>query len=95
LGADVVKVPYTGEVETFREVVEGCEIPVVIAGGPKMNDLQDIVEMVHGSVQAGGSGLSVGRNIFQSENPTQLVRALHGVVHEAWDVKRAMEHLSG
>lgn len=94
LGADVVKVPYTGDIESFSRVVEGCEIPVVIAGGPKMESLQEIVQMAFDSIQAGGAGLSVGRNIFQAENPTRLVKALHGIVHEGWNVEKAMAVLN-
>jgi class I fructose-bisphosphate aldolase len=46
--------------------------------------------MVHDSIRAGGAGLSVGRNIFQHENPARIVAALHKVVHEDWDVESAM-----
>jgi class I fructose-bisphosphate aldolase len=95
LGADVVKVPYTGDVDSFREVVAGCEIPVVIAGGPKMDHPKDILQMVYESIQAGGAGLSVGRNIFQAEDPSRLVKALHGIVHDGWLVPRAMDELEG
>lgn len=91
LGADVVKVPYTGDIASFREVVDGCDIPVVIAGGPKMENEQDILQMAHDSILAGGKGLSVGRNIFQSPNPTLLVKALNGIVHENLTVEKAME----
>lgn len=90
IGADVVKVPYTGSPETFAEVVEGCDIPVVIAGGPKMETHQEILEMVYGSVKAGGAGLSVGRNIFQDENPDILVKALHGIIHEDKTVEEGL-----
>ena len=93
LGADVVKVPYTGSVETFEKVVEGCCIPVVIAGGPKMNTHLEIVKMVYESIQAGGAGLSVGRNIFQDDNPAKLVKTLHSVVHNGFNVEEAMEFL--
>ncbi|GFK93970.1 2-amino-4, 5-dihydroxy-6-oxo-7-(phosphonooxy)heptanoate synthase [Fundidesulfovibrio magnetotacticus] len=93
LGADVVKVPYTGDVETFAKVCESCCIPVVIAGGPKLSDVRDLVTMAHDSVQAGGSGLSIGRNIFQYAQPSRLVQALHGVVHLNWEVEQAMELL--
>ncbi|MCP4576853.1 MAG: class I fructose-bisphosphate aldolase family protein, partial [Deltaproteobacteria bacterium] len=72
LGADVVKVPYTGNRETFREVVEGCCIPVVIAGGPKIENPEDIIQMAYDSIRAGGAGLSLGRNVFQAENPSNL-----------------------
>jgi class I fructose-bisphosphate aldolase len=60
LGADVVKVPYTGDIDSFARVVESCCIPVVIAGGPKLESTTDLLAMVHDSVQAGGAGLSVG-----------------------------------
>lgn len=94
LGADIVKVSYTGDPESFARVVESCCIPVVIAGGPKMDDTRSLVQMVHDSVQAGGAGLSVGRNIFQHEDPPRLVAALNKVVHEDWNVDQAMELLA-
>lgn len=94
IGADVVKVPYTGDPETFFHVVEGCEIPVVIAGGPKMDNARDIVKMAHDAVKAGGAGLSVGRNIFQADNPRGLVRALYGVVNDEKSVDEAMALLT-
>ena len=93
LGADVIKVNYTGDIKSFSEVVEACCVPVVIAGGEKMENTRDIVQMVHDSIQAGGAGLSVGRNVFQHGDPELLVKALHGVVHEDWDVEQAMELL--
>jgi len=99
LGADVVKVPYTGSPETFAQVVDGCCIPVVIAGGPKMSSHRDIVQMVYDANQAGGAGLSIGRNVFQDENPALLVKALNGVVHQGKGVDETMafleDHLQG
>jgi fructose-bisphosphate aldolase, class I len=91
LGADVVKVPYTGDPESFSRVVDGCCIPVVIAGGPKMESVRQLLQVVHDSVQAGGAGLSIGRNIFQAEDPTKLIRALYMVVHEEATVEDALE----
>ena len=91
LGADVVKVPYTGDVESFSKVVDACCIPVVIAGGPKMENKKQILTMVYESIQAGGAGLSVGRNIFQDDDPATLVKALHGIVHEDMNVDDALE----
>ncbi len=93
LGADVVKVPYTGDKDTFKEVVEGCCIPVVIAGGPKIDNPEDILQMAYDSTRAGGAGLSLGRNVFQAENPSNLVRALSHIVHENWEVDEAMKLL--
>ncbi|QGY40869.1 fructose-bisphosphate aldolase [Pseudodesulfovibrio cashew] len=93
LGADIVKVNYTGDPKTFSRVVDGCCVPVVIAGGPKLDSDRDLVQMVYDSIQAGGSGLSVGRNIFQHKSPAKIVAALNKVVHEDWDVDAAMELL--
>ncbi len=93
LGADVVKVPYTGAQDTFKDVVEGCCIPVVIAGGPKIDNPEDILQMAYDSIRAGGAGLSLGRNVFQAENPSNLVKALSHIVHENWEVKDAIKLL--
>jgi fructose-bisphosphate aldolase / 2-amino-3,7-dideoxy-D-threo-hept-6-ulosonate synthase len=93
MGADIVKVSYTGSTETFREVVEGCSIPVVIAGGAKMDSDMDILEMVKGSIDAGGAGVSIGRNIFQHRSPTKIVRAISSIVHENASVEDALNLL--
>lgn len=81
LGADIVKVNYTGSPETFRDVVMGCPVPVVIAGGEKMETDDEILAMVKGSIEAGGSGVSIGRNIFQHENPATIVKKISEIVH--------------
>jgi predicted phospho-2-dehydro-3-deoxyheptonate aldolase len=93
LGADLVKVPYTGSPETFREVVEGCHVPVLIAGGPKMDSDRDILAMTAGAVAAGGAGVSIGRNVFQAEDPEAIVRALTAIVHEDRPLAQAVELL--
>ncbi len=93
LGADIVKVPYTGDPESFLRVTEACCIPVVIAGGPKLDDTGDLMRMVHDSVSAGGAGLSVGRNIFQHKSPTRLVEALCKIVHGEWEPDQALAHM--
>jgi len=93
LGADMVKVPYCGDIDSFRQVVEGCRIPLVIAGGEKMASTREFLHMAKDSITAGGSGLSVGRNVFQHPCPRDLVAALFGIVHggkEVDDVLAAM-----
>ncbi len=90
LGADIVKVPYTGDPDSFAKVVDGVCIPVVIAGGPKLDCDRSFMQMVYDSVQAGGAGLSVGRNIFQHANVRDLVKALYAVVHENANVDDVM-----
>lgn len=68
LGADIIKTVYTGSKETFREVIESVPVPIVIAGGEKINDLKAFFKLVEDSMQAGAKGVSIGRNIFQAEN---------------------------
>jgi fructose-bisphosphate aldolase/2-amino-3,7-dideoxy-D-threo-hept-6-ulosonate synthase len=89
LGADIVKTNYPGSPESFSEVVKGCKVPVVIAGGPKMSTERELLTMVYDSVQVGGTGVAIGRNIFQAENPTLLVRKLCAVVHQSLTVEEA------
>lgn len=93
MGADIVKVSYTGSVETFAQVVEGCSIPVVIAGGPKMDSDREILEMVKGSIEAGGAGVSIGRNVFQHKDPTRMVRAISAIVHDNSSVEDTLKFL--
>ncbi|MBQ7606675.1 MAG: 2-amino-3,7-dideoxy-D-threo-hept-6-ulosonate synthase [Desulfovibrionaceae bacterium] len=91
LGADIVKIAYTGEIESFSRAIEGSSVPVVIAGGPRMNSTRDVLQMVHDSLLAGGAGISIGRNVFQHPNRPALVRALRALVHENADVEHAMQ----
>lgn len=95
LGADIVKVSYTGSPDTFRGVVDGCHVPVIIAGGPKMDSDRAILEMVRGAMDAGASGTSIGRNVFQHDNPTKIVKALYMIVHNNATVDEALNYLNG
>lgn len=94
LGADVVKVSYTGSPESFRGVVEGSHVPVVMAGGPKMGSDRAILEMVKGAMEAGAAGVSIGRNVFQHQNPSKMVAALSMIVHRNATVDEALDYLS-
>jgi predicted phospho-2-dehydro-3-deoxyheptonate aldolase len=80
LGADIVKCPYTGNVESFRNIVNGCPVPVVIAGGPKCNNDRELLEMVRGAMDAGAAGISIGRNVFQHADKTAITKALRAIV---------------
>ncbi|CAD7768099.1 2-amino-3,7-dideoxy-D-threo-hept-6-ulosonate synthase [Candidatus Methanoperedenaceae archaeon GB37] len=94
LGADLIKTNYTGDPDTFREVVEGCPLPVVIAGGPKTNTDREFLEMAAGAMEGGARGVAIGRNVFQHKNPTAMTRALTRIVHGGASVDSAMEELS-
>lgn len=90
LGADIVKVSYTGDMESFADVVSTCCIPVVIAGGERMESTKQILQMVHDSLKAGGAGISIGRNVFQHPNRVALIKALRAIVHKNASVEQAM-----
>ena len=95
LGADIVKVVYTGSVSTFRKVVAGCPVPVVIAGGEKMESDAQLLQMVHDALEAGCAGVSIGRNVFQHKRPMRMVEAIGAVVHKNKSVQAALRMLRG
>jgi predicted phospho-2-dehydro-3-deoxyheptonate aldolase len=92
LGADIIKCPYTGSPESFMEVVRGCPVPVVIAGGSKLSD-EETLTMIEGAMQAGAAGLSMGRNAFQHEDPERFVRVACRMVHEGISAADALKAL--
>ncbi|WP_306056614.1 2-amino-3,7-dideoxy-D-threo-hept-6-ulosonate synthase [Natronococcus wangiae] len=81
VGADLVKTGYSGDADSFQHVVESTRLPVVIAGGSRGSD-RETVEMVRGVMDAGGAGVSMGRSIFQHEDPEAIATAVSGVVHD-------------
>ena len=95
LGADIIKTNYTGSIDTFKAVIESCPAPVVIAGGPKCKTPDEILETTFDALKAGASGLSIGRNVFQCDNPTQIAKALSAIVHENASVEQAAKILGG
>ena len=90
LGADWVKIPYC---EDFEEVVKSCYVPVVVLGGVNNPDKLSILSMIERGMQAGGSGATVGRNVWQSSNPKEMTMAIRKIVHEGWSATQAMELL--
>lgn len=76
LGADAVKVPYTGDPDTFRTVVRGATVPVVVAGGPKQQNFDAFLEQVTAARDAGAAGVSIGRNVFQHPQPGKAMAAI-------------------
>ncbi|AEH38618.1 2-amino-3,7-dideoxy-D-threo-hept-6-ulosonate synthase [Halopiger xanaduensis] len=89
LGADVVKTGYSGDAESFQHVVESTRLPVIIAGGSKGSD-RETIEMVRGTMDAGGAGISMGRSIFQHEDPEAIATAVSGVVHDDLSTDEAL-----
>jgi predicted phospho-2-dehydro-3-deoxyheptonate aldolase len=93
LGADIVKTNYTGTIETFKAVVESCPVPIVIAGGPKCKSLEEVLQTTSDALKAGAAGLSIGRNVFQCDSPTQISKALSAIVHNGASVEQGLKIL--
>jgi fructose-bisphosphate aldolase/2-amino-3,7-dideoxy-D-threo-hept-6-ulosonate synthase len=90
LGADIVKTAYSGDPESFGRVVESTRLPVVIAGGSKGTD-RETLSMVRGAIDAGASGISMGRSIFQHEDPEAITEAVAAVIHDGASADDAAE----
>jgi 3-hydroxy-5-phosphonooxypentane-2,4-dione thiolase len=88
LGAHYVKTYYVEE--GFETVTSCCPVPIVIAGGKKLPEL-DALRMAYNAIQRGASGVDMGRNIFQSEAPIAMIRAVRAVVHDGEKPERAFD----
>ncbi len=88
LGAHVVKTYYCAE--DFDTVTAGCPVPVVMAGGKKLPELEALTMAYH-AIEGGAAGVDMGRNIFQSDHPVAMMRAIRAVVHESAKPEHAYE----
>lgn len=86
-GAQLIKTYYC---EEFEKVAAACPVPLVIAGGKKLPEL-DALDMAHRAVSEGAAGVDMGRNVFQAENPKAMARAIYKVIHENLTGKQAYE----
>jgi putative autoinducer-2 (AI-2) aldolase len=78
LGAQYVKTYYVED--GFETVTASCPVPIVMAGGKKLAEL-DALTMAYNAVQQGAAGVDMGRNIFQSDAPKAMIAAVHAVIH--------------
>jgi len=81
-GADILKAPYTGSVDSFEEIVSNAPVPVVILGGEATGTTRGMLDSVEGAMAAGARGLMIGRTIWKSEDPARTVDALTDIVHD-------------
>jgi putative autoinducer-2 (AI-2) aldolase len=88
LGAHVVKTYYC---ENFERVVEGCPVPVVIAGGKKLSKEIDALELAYNAIEHGAVGVDMGRNIWQSDHPVAMIKAIRAIVHNNSDAEGAYD----
>jgi putative autoinducer-2 (AI-2) aldolase len=87
LGAHIVKTYYC---ENFEKVVEGCPVPVIIAGGKKLPE-KDALDLTFNAIRDGASGVDMGRNIWQSDNPVEMIQAVRSIVHDGLSVQESIE----
>ncbi len=89
MGAHVVKTYWCAD--GFEKVVEGCPVPVVMAGGPKCETELEVLEFVHDGLEKGAIGVNLGRNVWQNPHPVAIARALEAVIHKNHSPKEAYE----
>ena len=89
-GAQIVKTYYC---EGFEKVASACPVPLVVAGGKKLPE-KDALTLAYQSIQSGAAGVDMGRNIFQSQYPEEMIQAVRKVVHEGYTDKEAYEYYS-
>ncbi len=87
-GAHIVKTYFC---ENFEKVVNSCPVPVIIAGGPKLNSELEALQLTYDALQAGAVGVDMGRNIWQSDFPVPMIKAVRALVHQRVTVKEANE----
>ena len=93
VGADLLKVDYTGDKSSFREILDSTTCPVMIRGGPKTKTLADSLQMVSDSLEMGANGIVFGRNIWQSDDPTKITKVYSDFVHDNIDLDEALKQL--
>jgi putative autoinducer-2 (AI-2) aldolase len=86
-GASFVKTYYCDD---FEKVVGSCPVPVVIAGGPKLETELDAFKLAHSAIQKGAKGVDFGRNIWQNPNPIGMIQAIRAIVHDNSSPEDAM-----
>lgn len=88
IGADIVKTYYC---EGFEEVVKKTTVPIIVAGGPKLDSYKDVLELCYNSIQCGAIGVDMGRNIWQSDYPEAITAGVAHIIHKNSSVKEALQ----
>jgi len=94
MGADIIKTEYTGSVETMKMLVESVYAPVVILGGAKKVPERELLTEIRNALDAGASGIAMGRNIWGRENPARCTAAIAKLIHENSSVEAALKELN-
>lgn len=90
LGADALKIPYTGDVDSFARLVKVSQVPVLVLGGARSDNERDALELFAEGLEAGCQGCLMGRNVTKSPDPERLIRQLGMVAHQGYTVDEAL-----
>jgi class I fructose-bisphosphate aldolase len=90
LGADALKIPYTGDVDSFAHLLNVCQVPVLVLGGARSENERDALELLSEGLEAGCEGCLMGRNVTKSPDPENLIRQLCQIAHEGFSVEDAL-----
>ncbi len=94
LGADVVKSYYTGDPDSFREVVRCCPVPIIVLSGPGADDSTGLLQIVRDVMDSGANGVIMGRNVWGDRDPMAMIRAIRTIIHEDGSVEEATRILA-
>jgi 2-amino-4,5-dihydroxy-6-oxo-7-(phosphonooxy)heptanoate synthase len=94
LGADIVKTPFTGDIESMSDVVRSCPIPVITAGGEKASSREQLYSDIEDVMRAGAAGVAVGRNIFEADDVADVTRRVSRIVHRSVPLSRGGSKLT-
>ncbi|MBA7572788.1 3-hydroxy-5-phosphonooxypentane-2,4-dione thiolase [subsurface metagenome] len=82
MGADIIKIPYTGDKDSFAEIVNHSYVPVVIYGVPDMGTMKDLLQATKDSIDVGGKGIVFGMDVWQNNNRKKIIHALIDIIHK-------------
>jgi DhnA family fructose-bisphosphate aldolase class Ia len=91
MGVDFIKTTFSGDLESFKNIVSQLYVPVVVLGGGKIGEPKDLLNNIYASMQAGANGVAVGRNIYQYKDPEKITAAIAAIVHDGATVDDAMK----
>jgi DhnA family fructose-bisphosphate aldolase class Ia len=93
IGADLLKIQYSGSVESFRQILAPLFVPVIVLGGAPRENVREVLTDVHGAMEAGAVGIAIGRNIWAHPTPAKMVAAMASIIHGGADVAAALKEL--
>lgn len=94
MGADFIKTFYTGSPESFQRVLQNATVPVIVLGGERTSNTREVLAQIYEAIQAGASGVAVGRNIWGHASPAKMTAAIAAIVHGNASVDEAMREMA-